>query len=342
MASLVSIVVPVYNGEKYLSRTLQSIKQQTYANIEVLLVDDASTDSSFLILNKFAETDKRFKVFSKESGGMVPKTMNFIMPYIKGAYFYYSSQDDIFSEDLIEKMVIRQMETKADTVLPDMEFYHENKSGNKRIVGLNFNRKKELTGEQALVESLNWNIHGFALFRSTLVKEEFFPEDAFDSDEYITRKLFFKSNKVVFSEGVFFYRQDNASAITKTFSVKNFYVLNTSKKLYDLLYQNQIPKKHVFKEQEKLLRSHFGYSAIQEFFPFNSELEKEKTKDFLVDFKKNILTRAYISRNILLAVKTFNVKYIVLFFVYQIPFLFNMVKPIYSKLVKIKMNTFVF
>lgn len=80
---LISVFIPVYNGEKYLERTLQSIQQQTYANFEILLVDDSSTDGSLEILNQFAEKDARFKVFIKENGGIVAKSMNFILPKSK-------------------------------------------------------------------------------------------------------------------------------------------------------------------------------------------------------------------------------------------------------------------
>ena len=237
---LITIFVPVYNGEKYLLQTLTSIKQQTYTNIEVLLVDDSSTDESLQIINKYAQEDKRFKVFVKENGGMVASSLNFIMPKIRGDYFFYSSQDDIFSLDLIEKMVQTQNETIADCIVPNMEFYFENKPNNRKVIGLNGNLTIELTGKEACVSSLNWTISGFMLIKSSLLKAEFFPEDAFDSDEFVTRKLFLKSNKVVFSEGVFYYRQDNVKAITKTFTKKNFFVLNSSWKLYNLLKEKNI------------------------------------------------------------------------------------------------------
>ena len=61
--------MPVFNGENYLNETLSSIKNQTYSNIEVLLVDDSSTDGSKIILDKFGNEDDRFKVFLKENGG---------------------------------------------------------------------------------------------------------------------------------------------------------------------------------------------------------------------------------------------------------------------------------
>ncbi|XCF05620.1 glycosyltransferase family 2 protein [Tamlana crocina] len=333
---MVSVIIPVYNGEKYLPGTLESVKKQTYSNIEVLLIDDSSTDSSLSILNAFAANDNRFKVFKKERGGMVPKTMNFIKPHIKGDCFYYASQDDIFSEDLIKNMVEKQIQTQADTVLPDMEFYHENNPENKTIVGLNGNRNIDLTGKEALIASLDWTIHGFALFKTELLEAEHFPEDAFDSDEYITRKLFLKSNKVVFSEGCFFYRQDNKNAITKTFSAKNIYTLNTGKRLYDLLVEGDISKKYIFKAQQALLGNHFRFSAIHSFFNFKSNIEKEKTGDFLIDFKKNVFTNAFVFQNINYAITRFKLKYMILSVVYSLPFLFDLVKCGYSKYIKIK------
>lgn len=66
---LVSIIVPVYNVEKYLNRAINSIKKQIYQNYEVLMIDDGSTDNSLVKLEKYAAEDKRVKVFRKENGG---------------------------------------------------------------------------------------------------------------------------------------------------------------------------------------------------------------------------------------------------------------------------------
>jgi len=166
---LVTIFVPVFNGEKYLNETLTSIQNQTYPNIEVLLVDDSSTDGSKIILDKFNNDDKRFKVFVKKNGGMAPRSWNFIMPEIKGDFTFYASQDDIFSIDLVEKMVQKQLETKAEMVLPDMEYYYENGSNNKKTIGFNGDRNVVLTGKEACLASLNWSIHGFALIKTSLL-----------------------------------------------------------------------------------------------------------------------------------------------------------------------------
>lgn len=319
----VSIFVPVYNGEKYLAQTLKSIQQQTYTNFEVLLVDDSSTDGSLPILNQFAANDDRFKVFSKENGGMVAPSMNYIIPKIKGDYFFYASQDDIFSSNLLEKMVIRQKETSADCILPDMEFYFENKQNNKQIIGLNRDRIIELSGKEACVASLNWTIHGFALFKSSLVKSEFFSEDAFNSDEFVTRKLFFKSNKVVFSEGVFYYRQDNANAITKTFGKKNFYVLNTSWRIYSLLKENNFEEKVVFKSQLGIMQQYLDIWSQYEAFNFESEEDRNEIRRFLIKHKKEQLTDDFFYYNFKYTIGKFKLRYLTLLLIMKNPLLFR-------------------
>lgn len=285
---IITIFIPVYNGEKFLHKTLTSIQNQTYTNFEVLLVDDSSTDNSKSILNDFANSDSRFKIFTKQNGGSVACSWNFIMSKIKGDFVFYSSQDDIFSVDLLEKMVEKQIETDADTVVPDMEFYYENTPNNEQIIGLNGNRKITLNGKQACIESIHWNIHGFTLTRTSIVKQELFPEDAFDTDEFMTRKWFLKSNQVVFSEGIFYYRQDNSNAITKNFSKKNFYTLNTLNRLYWLLKENQFPKNYIVEIQYNILLKYIHLSATHLFFNFNSPSDKEEINQFLTDFRKKI------------------------------------------------------
>ena len=73
------------------------------------------------------------------------------------------------------------------------------------------------------------------MFKIDFFKNETFPEDAFDADDFVTRKWFLASKKVAFSEGTFFYRQDNSGAITKTFEKKNFYSLNSRQKFWQLI-----------------------------------------------------------------------------------------------------------
>ena len=333
---LVTVFVPIYNGEKYLKETLTSIKNQTYTNIEVLLVDDSSTDGSRIILDEFVNNDDRFKVFAKKNGGMVSASWNFIMPEIKGDYVFYSSQDDVFSIDLVEKMVEKQKQTGADSVIPDMEFYFENKQNNKLIVGLNGSRDIVLSGRQACEESLNSNIHGFSLTKTNLIRDEFFFEDAFDTDEFITRRLFFKSSKVVFSEGMFYYRQDNSNAITKTFSKKNFYALNTSARLCNFLKENDFEKSFVLNAHYSLLSKYLHSAAAFELYDFETEIEREKIGLFLADFEKKQLSSSLCFSNFRYAITALELKFVLLLLICRVPILFHFVSQIYAKKMQTK------
>lgn len=335
---LVSIFVPVYNGEKYLEATLLSIKNQTYKDIEVVLVDDSSTDKSASIIDKFVIQDNRFKYYFKNNGGMVATSWNFILPKIQGDFIFYASQDDLFSADLIEKMVLQQQKTNADTVLPDMEFYYEKERNNKRIIGFNGNREIVLNGREACVASLSWNIHGFALSSKKLFEKEFFPEDSFDSDEFMTRKLFLKSNKIVFSEGVFFYRQDNLDAITKTTTKKNFYTVNTAIKTFDFLKEHNFEKQHTTKALFELYRKFLMFSALYNLFPFESKEDKNEIKIFLKNFKQRNIPSKLLFANLKSTRGKLRLKLLVLFLVYRINILHKMAVKMEEIRMKISKN----
>jgi glycosyltransferase involved in cell wall biosynthesis len=254
---LISIFMPVYNGSKYLEKSIGSVLKQTFKSFELICVDDSSTDNSYEILKKYAETDSRIKVFQKPNGGTVPKCWNFVMPYLKGNSITYMSQDDLMSEDNLEQMYKRQQVTGADCVLPDMVWYYEGEQENKIIAGVNGNRDIILTNREAVVLSLDWRIHGFALWKSKIIKDEHFPEDSFNSDEYMTRKLLFKSNKVAFCNGVYFYRQDNEMALTKSFGIKNYYMILTKYRVYKLLEDNIFEPSIIESDLIKTYQTHY-------------------------------------------------------------------------------------
>lgn len=103
-ASLVSIVVPVYNVEKYLHECLDSIITQTYKNLEIILVNDGSTDSSGKIADKYASKDKRITVIHKKNEGQ-PKTKNLGIKLATGRFITFVDSDDYIREDYVENLV---------------------------------------------------------------------------------------------------------------------------------------------------------------------------------------------------------------------------------------------
>ena len=103
MDELVSIVVPIYNVKKYLDRCLASIQKQSYRNIEVIMVDDGSTDSSAKIAKKFELEDERFHLYAKENGGL-SSARNHGFRFASGAYISFIDSDDFISSDYVQKL----------------------------------------------------------------------------------------------------------------------------------------------------------------------------------------------------------------------------------------------
>ena len=282
---LISIFMPVYNGSNYLEKSIKSIINQTFKNFELLCVDDSSTDNSYEIIKKFAVMDPRVRVYNKPNGGNVPKSWNYIKSEFNGNGIMYMSQDDLMSTDNLEKLYKKYKETDADAVFPDMEFYNEGKKNNRRLIGVDGDREAIISGKKAVILNLNLKIPGCPLWQSHLFEGILFPEDTFNSDEFITRKLLLKANKVAFCDGVFYYRQDNNNAITKTFDLKNYYALNTNLLDYNLLKLNKFKEKeiasycwsihHMYLEIYKKFNKNYGIKNLE---------EKEAVEIFLKEF----------------------------------------------------------
>ncbi|MBQ8804707.1 MAG: glycosyltransferase family 2 protein [Tyzzerella sp.] len=96
----ISVVIPIFNVEKYLDRCVKSICNQTYKNVEIILVDDGSTDSSAEMCDKYAKEDKRIKVIHKENGGL-SDARNVGLEHATGEYVYFCDSDDYVEKDLI-------------------------------------------------------------------------------------------------------------------------------------------------------------------------------------------------------------------------------------------------
>lgn len=126
---MISIILPVFNAEKYLLNCLRSISLQTYKNFEAILVDDGSTDSSGSICDEFALQDNRFKVFHIENGG-VAAARNYALGQCSGEYLMFVDSDDWVESDFLEKMYDEAVKMHSDMVICDfyIEKDHETKT----------------------------------------------------------------------------------------------------------------------------------------------------------------------------------------------------------------------
>ncbi len=125
--SRISIIVPVYNVEKYLPRCLDSIRRQTLSDFECILVDDGSTDSSLSICNYYASLDPRFKVIHKENGG-VSSARNIGLERAVGTYIGFVDSDDWIEDNMYASMYRDALETDSDIVVAGVDCYNRGKN----------------------------------------------------------------------------------------------------------------------------------------------------------------------------------------------------------------------
>ena len=118
---LVSIIIPVYNVEKYVKRCFKSVSEQTYQNIEIIVVDDGSTDSSGKLCDEFSRAEKRAVVIHKENGGL-SSARNVGMKMAKGEYITFLDSDDFLALDFVEKAMLLCEKNSAEM---KSWFYHE-------------------------------------------------------------------------------------------------------------------------------------------------------------------------------------------------------------------------
>lgn len=111
-----SIIVPVYNGEQYLSRCIDSLREQTLRNIEIIIVDDGSTDKSGLIADLYAHQDRRIRVFHQENSGQGP-ARNLGIKQARGKYIGFTDADDWVLPNMFHQLYDRTLQTDADIVL---------------------------------------------------------------------------------------------------------------------------------------------------------------------------------------------------------------------------------
>lgn len=255
----VSVIVPVYNGEDFLERTIRSLKDQNFEDFEVLLIDDQSMDSSLKIIKAISEIDPRFKCLqTPQNLGIVPKVMNFAREHIAGEFFVYSSQDDFFSYDWLSKMVARAEETGADAVLPDLVVSTGFDATDRKIIGINGDRDSIIDGKTAFALSLDWTIPGNALWRTKFILEIGYFDFGMYADEYTARYFFLKCHSVAFCDGIFYYFQGNPNAITKAVSPKRLDAAYNNFRLYKLALESGIEPEFISKCCQRA-----AYSLIQ-------------------------------------------------------------------------------
>lgn len=218
---LISFIIPVYNVERYLKRCVNSVIEQIYRNIEIILIDDGSTDQSGFICDELAAQDSRIKVIHKKNGGL-SSARNAGIRLAKGDYLCFVDSDDWVDIDLIEKLLSILDPKKDDVFVYGLRMVDEwsARSGGEISAAT-------MTGEEALASFVCNKINGYAwnkLVRRKLMLDNniLYPEGRNYEDIPTTYKLFIHAKQVKLTEHVFYnYYINNMDSITSKDSYRN-------------------------------------------------------------------------------------------------------------------------
>lgn len=245
MTELISVIVPIYNTEKYLVECVESIREQTYSNIEIILVDDGSTDASIEICDEFSKKDSRVRVFHKENeGSAVAK--NFGIQQSKGEYIILVDSDDIVSDKMIEVLYTHIKEKNADIAIGNYYIYDESDKNFYFYV-----TDKDFSVEELAIQEImnrqagDWRFNSSAFILPTfkLIKKELFKEVQFSNgrrfdDEATMHRFYLLASKIIFiNDNLYRYRQRSGSIMRSKFDLSwaRDLVEVFSKKISDLV-----------------------------------------------------------------------------------------------------------
>lgn len=329
----VSVIIPVYNTEDYLNECLDSIVNQSLKDIEIICINDGSTDNSLKILNKYANIDDRFNVFSQENKGQ-GSARNFGLKHAKGKYIYFMDSDDILELNALEDTYNICEENSLDFVIFKLSTYNEDTGENYNEECYTITPLKDYSGKifnYNDIDDLIFNIpvspvnklYNGNFLRSLNVK---FPENLIFEDNVIFWDILFNAKRISFYDEYLYIRRRHSSSSTG--NIKNKNLIDTIK-VNNLVIQKFIDY-GFFNKYKKILYNRKFNSIYFRFSSISSEYKSlffnEMKKDFLsmlnsdiydgffnyLDFKnKNIFNNvinAYSCDEFLLSMEFFELK----------------------------------
>lgn len=215
MNQLISVVVPVYNVLNYLEKCVQTLIKQTYTNLEIILVDDGSTDGSSKLCDEIAKNDNRIKVIHKENGGL-SSARNAGLDIALGEYISFIDSDDSIHLQFYKILMNTLKETGADIVQCEILSVSEQNVSEKEVL-TKFD-VVEFTGEEALKAFYKSKITVFKSSCNKLFKRELFqalryPGGKIFEDRWIAARLYTACKKVVYLNLPLYYYTENPNSI---------------------------------------------------------------------------------------------------------------------------------
>lgn len=227
---VVSIIIPIYNVEDFLKDCIESVLCQTYNNIEIILVNDGSTDSSPEICEEYALKDKRIKVIHKENGGL-SDARNLGLEVANGEYVYFLDSDDLIEPFAIEELMECAKENNSDVVMFDARVINEDGSPYTQLpFSMRYYRVanystitngRKLFGEM-LINNEYCSAVPLMFIKKDAIKNKFIP--ILHEDEIFTLQLLYSAKTVIYYSGVLYIRRNRQGSITTGVKTSKHYM----------------------------------------------------------------------------------------------------------------------
>lgn len=286
----ISIVVPVYNGEKFLVNCITSIINNNYKNIELILINDGSKDKSFEICKEFAQKDKRIKVFNQENSG-IAKTRNFGLKIATGDYICFADQDDIVPENAYSSLINNLNLNKSDICIGSIsQLINEKektyrKYSNLNVIGLDKINEYLLkisvrcldNNYCEITQNYTWTIWN-CIYKKSIIDEyniEFkkfvnYEDDFLFNFDYIKR-----CEKISFEENVVYYWRKNIESESNSIKyIKDLYKKKQNLNEYILETLKEINGFNVIKWKDLSNRRFYLEEIVNIANPQNLETDK--------------------------------------------------------------------
>ncbi len=236
MDKLISVIVPIYNVEKYLTKCIESIINQTYKNLEIILVDDGSPDNCPIICDEYAKKDSRIKVIHKKNGGL-SDARNYGMSLATGEYISFIDSDDYIDENMYEQMVTALIDNNADIVSCAINDVYNDKIETKNIKQELYNTElaiKDLLLEINLTQTV-WN----KLYKKEIIEGITFEKYKINEDDFWTYQIIANSKRIItINKPFYYYIHRESSIMGQGYSEKNLDGLEARYKQYEFIKKN--------------------------------------------------------------------------------------------------------
>ena len=282
MGEKISVIVPVYNVEAYLEKCVESILKQTYTNLEILLVNDGSTDNSGELCDQLAQRDQRIRVIHKENGGL-SDARNRGIEEASSDLIGFIDSDDYIEQDMYETLYRQMLESSADlSMCGHYDVYHQ--IPEKQVATI---QTLELTPQEAIKMVMEAKILSVTavnkLYRKELFEELRFEIGKIAEDAFIMIALIHQCRKVVATnEKKYYYVHRENSITTQKFSLKFLNVIEAYEQNAKIIKEN-----YPELADTATMRLNWAYFYVLDRLLVDEQFHDKKLENLLIKFLKS-------------------------------------------------------